>query len=81
MPTIVTMTFPSESDQPGSAGAGDTVEADAATQGSAPSTGPDQEAITPEQLAKIIRNMDTGFYDTPEVREHVARRIREELGP
>jgi hypothetical protein len=81
MPTIVTMTFPSESDQPGSAGDGDTFEADPATLGSDSSTGSDQEAITPEQLTKIIRNMETGFYDTPEVREHIARRIREELGP
>ena len=81
MPTIVTMTSSNEPDQPGSAGDGDTFEADPATQGSDPSTGSDQEAITPERLTKIIRNMETGFYDTPEVREHIARRIREELGP
>lgn len=81
MPTIVTMNLPSESDQPGGAGDGDAFEAVPATPESDPSTGSDQEAITPEQLTKIIRNMETGFYDTPEVREHIARRIREELGP
>ena len=81
MPIIVTMEFPYESDQPGSAGDGDTPEADPATPGADPSTGSGQESITPERLTKVIRNMETGFYDTPEVREHIARRVREELGP
>ena len=79
MPIIVTMESPHESDQPGRAG--DTPEADPATQGTDPSTGSGQETITPERLTKVIRNMETGFYDTPEVREHIARRVREELGP
>jgi hypothetical protein len=81
MPTIVTMEFPFESDQPGSAGDGDTPEADPAIPGTDPSTGSGQEGITPERLRKVIRKMETGFYDTPEVRKHIARRVREELGP
>jgi hypothetical protein len=81
MPIIVTMEFPYESDQPGSAGDGDPPVADPATQGTDPSTDSGQESITPERLRKVIRNMETGFYDTPEVREHIARRVREELGP
>jgi hypothetical protein len=81
MPIIVTMEFPYESDQPGSAGDGDTPEADPATPDADPSAGSGQESITPERLTKVIRNMETGFYDTPEVREHIARRVREELGP
>jgi hypothetical protein len=80
MPTIVTTTLPSESDQPGSAGDGDSLESDPATQRSGPSRGSDQDAFTSERLTKIIGNMQTGFYDTPEVREQIARRIREELG-
>jgi len=81
MPIIVTMEFPYESDQPASAGDGDTPEADPATPGADPSMGSGQESITPERLTKVIRNMETGFYDSPEVREHIARRVREELGP
>jgi len=77
MPTSVTMQFPHKSDQPGRAGHKDTPEADPATQGPGPST----ESLTPERLRKVIRNMETGFYDTPEVLEHIARRVREELGP
>ena len=73
MPKIMTMEFPYESEQPGNAG--ESPEADPAT------TGSGQEGITPERLTKVIRNMESGFYDTPEVREHIARRVREELDP
>lgn len=74
MPIIVTMAIPHELDQPGSAAEGHPPEADQPTEGA-------QEGITPERLTKIIRKMESGFYDTPEVREHMARRVREELGP
>jgi hypothetical protein len=77
MPIIATMELPHESDQPGT-GDGDTPEADPGTD---PSTGSGPEGLTPERLRKVIRKMETGFYDTPEVREHIARRVREELGP
>lgn len=80
MPIIVTMQFPHESDQPGTTGDPGAPEADP-TQGAEPSIGSGQEGITSERLAEIIRNMETGFYDSPEVREHIARRVREELGP
>jgi hypothetical protein len=33
------------------------------------------------QLTKAIRKLETGFYDGPEGREHLAHRVREELGP
>jgi hypothetical protein len=81
MPIIVKLELPHESDQPGGAGGGDTPEADPMTQGTDPSTGSDHESITPERLTTVMRNLETGFYDSPEVREHVARRVREELGP
>jgi hypothetical protein len=76
MPTIVPMEFPHEPDQPGGADGGDTPEADPMI----PGTGSGQESITPERLTKVIRNLETGFYDRPEVREQIARRVREELG-
>lgn len=81
MPIFVTMEFPHESDQPEPTGGWDTPEADRATSGTAPSTGSGQESITPERLTKVIRRLETGIYDSPEVREHIARRVREELGP
>jgi hypothetical protein len=77
MQKIVTMELLYESEQPGNTGDGDTPEADPAT----PGTGSGQEGLTPERLTKIIRKMESGFYDTPEVREHIARRVREELDP
>ena len=80
MPKIMTMKFPYESEEPGSVGDGDTPEVDPTIHAD-PSTGSGQEGITPEQLAQVIRKMESGFYDTPEVREHIARRIRGELGP
>ena len=81
MPIIATMELPHESDQPGTAGDGDTPEADPAAPATDPSTGSGPEGLTPERLTKVIRKMETGFYDTPEVREHIARRVREEFGP
>jgi len=81
MPIIVTMEFPHESDHPGKARDGDTPEADPAAPGTDASTGSGQEGIAPERLKQVIRNLETGFYDTPEVREQIARRVREELGP
>jgi hypothetical protein len=75
MPKFMTMKFPLESEQPGNAGDGESPEADPAAPGSG------QEGLTPDRLTKVIRNMESGFYDTPEVREHIARRIREELDP
>jgi len=72
------MELPRESDQPN--GADDRNPASTSSD-TGPSTGPGQESITPERLRKVIRNLETGFYDRPEVREHIARRVREEPGP
>lgn len=81
MPKIVTMEFLHESDPPSSIGGGDFPESGPSTPGTDSNAGSGQESITPERLKKIIQRLDTGFYDGPEVREHLARRIREELGP
>lgn len=75
MPIIVTTGAPYESDGPGRGGSGKAPEGNPSTSGA----GSDLEGITRECLTQVIRRLESGFYDTPEVREHVARRIREEL--
>jgi hypothetical protein len=75
MPIIVPMAFSHDSDQPDTADGGEAPEMDrsipGATQG--------QDGITPERLKKVIRRLDTGFYDTVEVRDQIAQRVRKEL--
>jgi hypothetical protein len=78
MPIIVKTELPHESDQPGD---GDIPGAGPTTQGMDPGTGAGHESITPERLREVIRKLETGFYDSAPVREHIARRVREELGP
>jgi hypothetical protein len=75
MPIFVTMAFSHESEQPGRTD-GD------ATSGSDPLVPGDAgvpDGITPERLQQIIRRLESGFYDSPEVREQIARRVRKEL--
>jgi hypothetical protein len=70
------MELPRESELPDSADGRDTPSA-------APDTGANagpEEGITPDRLRQVIRNLESGFYDSPEVREHIARRVREEPG-
>jgi hypothetical protein len=64
MPIIVTMSSPHEPDQPNAAGGGEPRQ---------------QDGITPERLHQVIRRLETGFYDTSDVREQIARRVRKEL--
>jgi hypothetical protein len=75
MPKIVSMAFFQDSDQPGTADGGETPEMD----GSIPGATPGQDGITPERLKKVIRRLETGFYDSVEVRDQIAKRVREEL--
>jgi len=49
--------------------------------GTHPEAAESQDGITPERLKQVIRRLETGFYDAPEVREHIARRVRQELDP
>jgi hypothetical protein len=35
--------------------------------------------LTAERLSTVLRRLESGYYDTREVREHVARRVRDEL--
>jgi hypothetical protein len=77
MPKIVTMALSHESEQPGTTDGGETSDMDPST----PGAGRDQEGVTPERLKQLIHRLETGFYDTDEVREQVARRAREDLDP
>jgi hypothetical protein len=77
MPIFVTPAFSHESDQPNTAGGGEPPQMDPPIPGATP----DQDGITPEQLQQVIRRLETGFYDTPEVRDLIARKVRQELDP
>jgi hypothetical protein len=78
MPIIVTMDASHESDVPSNgSGSGTTPERDPMP----PGPGSFQDGITRERLTNVIRRLESGFYDTTEIRDHVARRVREELAP
>jgi hypothetical protein len=72
MPIVVTMAFSHEPDQPGGNDGGDLPPSD-------PLAPEDATGLTPERLRQLIRRLESGFYDTPEVREQIARRVRKEL--
>ena len=38
-----------------------------------------QGSISAERLREVLRRIKTGFYDRPEVREEIARRLRRDL--
>jgi hypothetical protein len=75
MPILVSMASSHDSDQPGTADGGETPEMDR----SIPGATPGQDGITPERLKKVIRRLETGFYDSVEVRDQIAKRVRKEL--
>jgi hypothetical protein len=54
-------------------------EVDPMTPSSAPPTPSDPSCLTAEQLATVIRRLDTGFYERVEVRERIARGILADL--
>jgi hypothetical protein len=71
MPISVTMAATHESDPPGAA---DGREPPAME----PST---EDGMTPERLHEVIRRLQSGFYESTEVREEIARKVRKELEP
>ena len=71
MPISVTMAATHESDPPGTA---DGREPPAIE----PST---EDGMTPDRLHEVIRRLESGFYETAEVREEIARKVRKELDP
>jgi hypothetical protein len=76
MPLFVTTAFAHDSDQPG--GDDDGAEAPR-TEPPVADEAPAQDGITPERLQQVIKRLESGFYDTAEVREEIARRVRKEL--
>jgi hypothetical protein len=72
MPIFVTMAYSHESDQPGGPEGDDPSPGDQLTPDDAP-------GLTPERLRQLITRLESGCYDTPEVRDQIARRVRKEL--
>ena len=70
MPIFVTMA--SSHEQPGGP------EGDEPSPGD-PLTADDASSLTPERLRQLIKRLESGCYDTPEVRDQIARRVRKEL--
>ncbi|HEY7613870.1 MAG TPA: hypothetical protein VH764_12795 [Gemmatimonadales bacterium] len=77
MPIYITMAYSHEPDPP--------APADDRPPGAEPESGgtgsggaPGDAAITPEQLAKVLRRLESGFYDRADVSERIARRLLDE---
>jgi len=81
MPIHVTMADPRQPESPTPAGDRRTPEVEPMSPEDPPSTGSDEVGITPEQLARVIQRMETGFYDQAEIREQIARRALDDLDP
>jgi hypothetical protein len=78
MPIYVAMAYPQEPESP-SPDASRAPEAEPMNPETAPGSSPGEAGLTAEQLAKVLRRLETGFYDAAEVREQIARRILDEL--
>ncbi len=77
MPIIVTTTFPHDSDQPGHPGD----EATPPMDPSSPDASSTRDGISSDRLSEIIKRLESGFYDSPEVREQIARKALKDLDP
>ena len=73
------MAYSHKPDPPASAGDHQMPAADSNPAETAPSGAPDEAGLTPEQLAKVVRRLEHGFYDRAEVREEIAQRVLDEL--
>ena len=81
MPIHFAMAYSREPEPPAPADDHQTPEPAEPTAPPSPPSGAEEAAITPEQLARVVRRLESGFYDRAEVREQIARRVREELDP
>jgi hypothetical protein len=72
MPIFVTMAYSHEPEQPGEDETPplDPTAADDVSDG---------EGLTPERLRQLLKRLESGYYDSPEVREQIARRVRRDL--
>jgi hypothetical protein len=75
MPIPVTMAFSHDADPPGGKDGAETQR----TEPSAADEAPVADGITPERLQQVIERLGSGFYDSVEVREEIARRVHKEL--
>ncbi len=44
-----------------------------------PGSDPSNAGLTPEELARVVRRLETGFYERPDVRDQIARRALDDL--
>jgi hypothetical protein len=79
MPIYITMANPREPDPPAPADDPQVPASDPTSGEAAPSGASGEAGITPEQLAKIVKRLEGGFYDRPDVREQIARRALDDL--
>ena len=79
MPIFVTMDSSHESTEPNAAGGADTPQMDVTMPGSETAVPAEQDGLTPERLKQVIRRLETGYYDSTDVREQIARRAYKEL--
>ena len=81
MPIYVTMAFPQESEPPIPTDDGQMPEVGPMSPDSGPGSSSGEAGITPEQLARVMRRLESGFYDRSEIREEIARRVLDDLDP
>jgi hypothetical protein len=81
MPIYIAMAQSHQPDPPASADDGQTPPMDPTSAETAPSGASGEAGITSEELAKVVRRVERGFYDRVEVREQIARRVLDELDP
>jgi hypothetical protein len=82
MPIYVAMAHSQEPEPPPAGDAPQIPEVKSMSPEDAPSGDDTAEAgITAEELARIVRRMETGFYDRAEIRDQIARRLLDELDP
>lgn len=79
MPIIVAMAHSHESDQSNAAGGAESPQGDPSGANAEPGTTPVLDGITPEKLKQVMGRLESGFYDAPDVREQIARKVRKEL--
>jgi hypothetical protein len=81
MPTSAKMAPSQNFDQPVPADGGELPPMDPSVPGDGPAGNPGPDGLTPERLKQVIERMESGFYDSDDVREQIARKVRKELDP
>ncbi len=79
MPIFVTMDSSHEPTEPNAAGGAEPPQMDTTMPGSDTAVPAEQDGLTPDRLKQVVRRLETGFYDSADVREQIARRVYKEL--